>query len=88
MSGVGVDHTFALSSTLISADVVAERFIGLFASTDWSAELGLRRQWTPQMVMDLGFARHFTGVLRSNAVTFGLGYELPAGRTSANHDDE
>jgi hypothetical protein len=77
MAGIGMDHAFALSSTLVTGDVVAERFIDLYAFTDWSAELGVRHQWSPQLTMDLGFARHFEGLLRSNAIVFGLAYGTP-----------
>jgi hypothetical protein len=77
MAGVGVDHAFALSSTLISADAVAERLLGLYDAIDWSAELGLRHQWTPQVVLDVGVGRHFSGVVRSNSIVLGLTYALP-----------
>jgi len=77
VSGLGVDRAFALASTLVSADVVAERFIGLYDSIDWSAELGVRRQLTPTVVFDFGIARHFTGVAMSNAVTAGITYGAP-----------
>ena len=72
MTGLGADHAFALASTLFSADVVAERFAGLFAQTDMSAEIGLRHQWSPRIVLDLGVARHFAGPLQSNSVTIGV----------------
>jgi hypothetical protein len=85
MSGVGLDHALALSSTLLSADVVAERYIGLFPSTDWTGELGVRHQWSPQVVLDAGLARHFTGALRSNSATIGLSYEMPL---SSAHEEE
>jgi hypothetical protein len=77
VSGFGIDHTFPLASTLVSADVVAERFIGLYDAIDWSAELGLRRQWTPTLVVDVGIARHFSGAVMSNAVTAGITYAAP-----------
>lgn len=77
MSSVGIDHAFALSSALLSADVVAERYIGLFPFTDWSGELGVRYQWSPQVVFDFGIARHFTGTLRSNAAIIGVSYDVP-----------
>lgn len=73
---VGADHAFALASTLVSADVVAERFAGLFARTDLSADIAVRRQLTPQVVVDAGLTRHFTGLLRSNAVNLGLTYGI------------
>jgi hypothetical protein len=78
MGAMGLDHAFALASTLVSVDVVAERFVGSVAGTDLSAEIGVRRQWSPRIVIDAGVARHFSGVLRSNALTLGVGYERPA----------
>ncbi|MEO8620445.1 MAG: hypothetical protein ABI625_05220 [bacterium] len=80
MTGFGVDHAFALSSTLVSADVVAERFAGLFAKTDVSAEIGIRHQWTPQVILDVGIARHFVGLLQSNSVTMGATFGIPTPR--------
>jgi hypothetical protein len=74
MAGLGYDHTFPLRSTLVAADLVAERFIGLFPLTDWTAEVGMRRQMTPQVVLDAGLARHFAGAVQSSAITFGLTY--------------
>ena len=80
MTGLGIDRAFALSSTLVTADVVAERFAGLFARTDLSAEIGVRRQITPQVVLDLGVTRHFVGLVRSNAVNAGIGYGVATPR--------
>jgi hypothetical protein len=76
LAAFGVDRTFPLRSTLVSADVVAERFAGLFLSTDVSAELGMRHQLTPLFVVDLGVARHFNGLLRSNSISLGIGYGI------------
>lgn len=81
MTAFGVDHAFALQSTLVSADVVAERFAGLFLRTDVSAELSVRRQVTPQLVLDAGVARHFNGLLRANWISVGVGYGVPLKRS-------
>lgn len=81
MTGFGIDRAFALSSTLLSADLVAERFAGLFVRTDLSAEIGLRHQVTPQLVVDAGIARHFVGLLRANWITIGGGYAVPLSRS-------
>jgi hypothetical protein len=70
-AGAAIDHTFALASTLVAADVFAERFVGLSALVDWTAERGLRRQWSPRLVLDPGVARHFAGAFPSTAVTLG-----------------
>jgi hypothetical protein len=75
-AGVGYDHSFALSSTMITADLFAERFVGLYPRPDVSAEAGVRRQVTPVMAVDAGGAWHFAGVLRSFSFTFGATYEL------------
>jgi hypothetical protein len=75
-AGVGYDHSFALSSTMITADLFAERFVGLYPRPDVSAEAGVRRQVTPVMALDAGGAWHFAGVLRSFSFTFGATYEL------------
>jgi hypothetical protein len=76
MAGIGADHAFALASTLVSADVVAERFIGLYDDVDWSAELGLRHQLTPRLVVDIGVARHF-GAVHSNSIVAGVSFDAP-----------
>lgn len=80
LAGAGIDHAFPLSSTLVTADVVAERFAGLFARTDLSAEVGIRKQVTPQLGVDIGVARHFVGPFRSNALNFGVGFGVPTPR--------
>jgi hypothetical protein len=77
VSGLGVDRAFPLASTLVSADVVAERFIGLYDTIDWSVELGLRHQLTPTFVVDVGIGRHFAGAAMSNAITAGITYGAP-----------
>ena len=85
-AGLGVDRTFVFQSMLVSADVVAERFIGLFPDVDWTAEIGVRRQITPQIVLDLGVARRFAGNTPSSSVTAGATYSLGAvfGRRSGS----
>ncbi len=75
-AGAAFDHSFALRSTLLSADVFAERFVGLYANTDWTAEIGLRHQLTPLIVLDAGAGRHFAGTIRSTFVAIGATYEL------------
>jgi hypothetical protein len=77
---VGADHAFGLSSTLLAADLVAERFVGLYAVTDWTAELGVRHQWSPQIVVDAGISRHFGGVLQSSGITIGGAYAFSVAR--------
>ena len=66
IAGVGLDRAFALHSTIVTADAFAERFLGLYPVPDWTAEVGLRRQVTPLVVLDVGIARHFAGVIHSH----------------------
>jgi hypothetical protein len=77
--GVGLDHAFALTSTLVGADVFAEHLIGLSSLVDWTAEVGVRRQLSPQLVFDAGVSRHFAGAFPSTAVTAGATYALAMG---------
>ncbi|MEP6733079.1 MAG: hypothetical protein ABJE10_20725 [bacterium] len=76
----GMDHSFGLSSTLVGVDVVAERFVGLYSLTDWTAEIGSRHQWSPRLVVDAGISRHLIGVLQSSGVTVGGAYAFSFAR--------
>jgi hypothetical protein len=78
-AGAAFDHTFPLASTLVVADVFAEHLIGLSPHADWTAEIGVRRQWSTTVVVDGGISRHFAGSLPSTAVNFGVTYTLAMG---------
>jgi hypothetical protein len=70
--GVGYDKTIPLSSTLFIADLFAEKFEGIGRRTDMTAELGLRHQLRPQMVVSSALGRHFRGAGYSTFITLGL----------------
>jgi hypothetical protein len=70
-AGVALDHAFAVHSLLVSADLYAERIVGLYTRTDWATEVGVRRQVTPTIVLDAGAGRRFAGVNRATLATFG-----------------
>ena len=76
-AGLGIDHTFPLVSTLVIADIVVDRFNGLYPLDDWTAEIGLRKQIAPQLVVDLGVGRHFAGTTQGTSVTVGITYSTP-----------
>jgi hypothetical protein len=76
-AALGIDHTFPLVSTLVIADIVVDRFAGLYPLDDWTAEIGLRKQFAPQLVVDLGFGRHFAGTTQGTSVTVGMSYSTP-----------
>ena len=80
MGGIGIDHAIALTSTLLLADFVVERFVDLYDKHDYTAEVGIRQQLTPQFVLDVGVGRRFGGSLGSTSLTLGVSYELPVGR--------
>jgi hypothetical protein len=75
-AGAGIDHAFPLRSILLTADVVAERFMGLYKPIDWTGEAGLRRQLTPTLMVDGGIAWHFAGAIRSASIVAGVMYDL------------
>jgi len=77
-ASLGVDHTLPLISTLFAASLSMDRFDGLYALTDWTAEAGVRTQISPQMVADLGVGRRFAGTTQSTTVLFGVSYALSA----------
>jgi hypothetical protein len=77
-AGLGIDHTLPLEATLISANIFADQFRGLNPTVDWTAEIGVRRQWSPRAVLDVGVGRRFAGGVRSTSVTLGMTYSFAA----------
>ena len=69
--GMAADKTFPLQSLLIVGDIFAERFEGLNRAVDWTAELGVRHQMTPWLVVDAAIGRHYSGTGLSSFITFG-----------------
>ncbi|MCC6316842.1 MAG: hypothetical protein IT361_04045 [Gemmatimonadaceae bacterium] len=74
--GIAGDRTFVVQSTLVGADLVAERPLG-GGDVQWSAALGMRRQLGPRSAIDLGMGRRITGegewfVTAGSALSFGL----------------
>lgn len=77
---VGADHAFGLSSTLLGGDVITEQFMGLYDRIDITVEIGVRRQWSPTLVLDAGVSRHLVGAVQSTAVTLGGTYAVSLAR--------
>ena len=69
--GAGIDKAFPLSSTLLVADVFAEKFKGIGRKTDATAEIGVRHQIRPQVVFVGALGRHFRGAGFSTFITLG-----------------
>lgn len=76
MIGAGVDRPIALKSLLLSANVLVERFEGLYAQADAYAESGVRWQASPRTVVDAGVSWRFAGAIRSLSLTLGTSIEV------------
>lgn len=76
MAGAGVDRPLGLQSMLLSANVLIERFEGLYAQSDMYAESGVRWQASPRTVVDAGFSWRFAGAIRSFSVSIGTSIEV------------
>lgn len=72
-AGAALDHTLIRSSTLILAGVAA---IGSEHGTDtrWEAAAGIRRQFTPTLVLDAGVTGRLAGHGENVAFTLGVSH--------------
>jgi len=75
--GLAADKTLPLRSTLLVADIFVEHFDGLRRSFDWTAELGVRRQVSPRLVLDATVGRHYYGNELSSFIKFGTSFSRP-----------
>jgi len=75
-AGIGIDRAVPLASVVMTADLFTETFHGLYAIPEWTAELGLRHQLAPMVVVDVGVGRRFAGIVRATTFTLGLSWEL------------
>ena len=71
-AGLGVDHAWPTRSLLAIAIVTTEQPLAPHAATAWSAGAGARWQWTPQLVLDAGASRRFTGDAPAWSATIGV----------------
>jgi hypothetical protein len=78
--GIGADRTWPLRSVLLSGNLYAERFVGLYPLTDWTAEIGARHQLTPWLIVDAGVGRRFAGSVQSSSAAIGLTYVVATRR--------
>ena len=75
--GLAGDKALPLRSTVVVADVFVEHFEGLRRLYDWTAEVGLRRQVSPRLVLDATVGRHYYGTALSTFVKFGTSFSRP-----------
>ena len=62
---------FALSSFLIAADIVVEKYEGIDRDAEWTAEAGVRKQFTQFLVLDFAAGRRYTGISQAWFATAG-----------------
>ena len=58
------------------ADLYGERFVGLLPKTDFTAEVGARRQIDRTVVLEAAVGRHFAGNATSWQLTAGFTHEV------------
>lgn len=86
-AGLAADYTFFRQSLLVIADVDARQTADHEATTV-VLSAGLRHQWKPTLVFDLGLARRLTSTGPDFAVTIGLSHAfalaslMPGGKPS------
>ena len=79
-AGAAIDHAFALQSLLVIGDVFVEKYQGVGRASDWTAEGGLRKQFTQLIVVDAAFGRRFTGISPTWFATAGTTITMPFGK--------
>ena len=73
--GMAADHALPLASLLFAGDVYVTRYSGQIARpSDWTADLGFRKQLSPRLVLDVGAGRRFEGLRVAWIVTVGTSY--------------
>lgn len=74
-AGLAADYTFFRQSLLVIADVDARQATDPESATV-VLSAGLRHQWTPTLVIDLGLARRLTSTGPDFALTIGLSHSF------------
>lgn len=72
-AGVAVDHTFALRSLLVGADVSAGEPLVDGANVEWRAGIGARKQVSPWLALDAGLFKRFGQDVGSGSFGLTLG---------------
>ncbi len=80
MAGVSMDRAFPLKSTLIAAEVFAQRGLEAEADVVWAAGAGVRHQVSPRIVFDVGVGRELSGTHKQWSFTVGSAIALGLGR--------
>ncbi len=72
-AGVAIDHTFALKSLLVGADLSAREPLVDGARLEWRAGIGARKQVSPWLALDAGVFTRFGDDVGSGAFGLTLG---------------
>ncbi len=84
-AGLAVDHTFALRSVLVGAEVVARAPLVADVSTEWRSAVGVRQQVSPRLAMDAGLGRRVSAGEAGWSFTLGVAYAFaPPGMPGFN----
>jgi hypothetical protein len=79
-AGVSMDRAFPLRATLVAVEALAQRSLFDDADVVWSTGAGVRHQFSPRVVMDVGVLHNLTGPERSWSFTVGSAVALSLGR--------
>ncbi len=80
LAGVSVDRAFPLKFSLLAVELVARQGMLETDPVSLSTAVGVRHQFSPRIVMDLGVGRQFTGLDPHWSITFGSAVALGLGR--------
>lgn len=71
IAGGAVDHTFALRSVLVTAELYARKPLNVGELVEWNTGAGVRYQLAPRWAMDAGVGRALSGVAQAWYLTAG-----------------
>ncbi len=76
ITGVAVDHTLPLRSTLITAELYGRAPLDPNERVDYTTGAGVRYQATPMLALDAGAGRRLNGAGEGWYITFGTAYSF------------
>jgi hypothetical protein len=79
-AGVSVDRAFPIEATLVAVEALAQQSLLDGDPVRWSSGVGVRHQFSPRLVVDMGVLRDLTGPDRAWSVTVGSAVALGLGR--------
>lgn len=84
-AGLAIDHTFALRSMLVGAELVARAPLVADGPTEWRSAVGVRQQMSPRLAIDAGIGRRVSAGDAGWTFTMGAAYAFaPPGMPGFN----